>query len=125
MVATLLGSLAAAAPARPAGVCAYVNEATRMNVLERVVARLREEDPESRRIAFEFEFARAQGPVLEGGERDKVLDIVRGNGGIDAAVARAGMFVDRAREACGALPAGEVTEAMAEAPAMLLAGIAG
>ena len=65
------------------------------------------------------------GRPLEGGERDKVLDIVRGNGGIDAAVARAGMFVDRAREACGALPAGEVTEAMAEAPAMLLAGIAG
>jgi heptaprenyl diphosphate synthase len=64
------------------------------------------------------------GRPLEGGERDKVLDIVRSNGGVRAAVERAGRFVDVAREACRELPGGDVADAMAEAPAALLAGVA-
>ena len=60
------------------------------------------------------------GRPLDLAERDKVLDIVRSNGGVPAAIARAKDFVTEAERACDALPGGSTVEAMREATAALL-----
>ncbi|MEY2966813.1 MAG: hypothetical protein RLY50_863 [Actinomycetota bacterium] len=60
------------------------------------------------------------GRPLDLAERDKVLDIVRSNGGVPAAIARAKDFVVEAERACDALPGGGTVDAMREATAALL-----
>jgi heptaprenyl diphosphate synthase len=57
-------------------------------------------------------------------EREKVLHIVRSNGGVARAVERAGAFVEEAERACEALPQGGTTDAMRKATAALLATVA-
>jgi heptaprenyl diphosphate synthase len=57
-------------------------------------------------------------------EREKVLHIVRSNGGVARAVERAGAFVEEAERACDALPQGVTTDAMRKATAALLATVA-
>lgn len=63
------------------------------------------------------------GKPLDQAERDKVLEIVRTNGGVRDAIERAGMFVRRAEDACAALPRTDAVEALREAPAALLATV--
>ena len=63
------------------------------------------------------------GKPLDPSERTKVLDIVRSGTGVDSAVAHARRFVERAEQACAALPAGEPTEAMRASTAALLASV--
>ena len=63
------------------------------------------------------------GKPLNEVEREKVLHIVRSNGGVDSAIARAKIFVDEAERACDVLPRGEATDAMREATASLLASV--
>ena len=63
------------------------------------------------------------GKPLDPSERSKVLDIVRSGGGVDAAVAHARRFVERAEQACAALPGGEPTDAMRASTAALLASV--
>jgi len=57
-------------------------------------------------------------------EREKVLDIVRSNGGVQSAIAQAQSFVNDAIAACDALPKSATTIAMREATAALLATVA-
>ncbi len=60
------------------------------------------------------------GKPLDHAEREKVLSIVRENGGIAAAVARAGAFVAEAERLCDAMPKSGATDALRAAPAVLL-----
>jgi heptaprenyl diphosphate synthase len=64
------------------------------------------------------------GKPLEGVEREKVLDIVRSNGGVGAAIKTAQTFVARAEESCNALPQSAATEALRGASAYLLSTVA-
>lgn len=63
------------------------------------------------------------GKPLEHAEREKVLDIVRSNGGVPAAIEQAKSFVDAAERACDALPASETVNAMRATTASLLASV--
>jgi heptaprenyl diphosphate synthase len=64
------------------------------------------------------------GKPLEAAEREKVLDIVRSNGGVKSAIDTAKTFVARAEESCAALPASLATDALRGATASLLATVA-
>jgi heptaprenyl diphosphate synthase len=64
------------------------------------------------------------GKPLNQVEREKVLDIVRSNGGVKTAIAQAQSFVNDAIAACDALPNSATTVAMREATAALLATVA-
>jgi heptaprenyl diphosphate synthase len=57
-------------------------------------------------------------------EREKVLHIVRSNGGVATAIDRARAYVDEAERACDALPQSITTDAMRKATAALLATVA-
>jgi len=61
------------------------------------------------------------GKPLDHAEREKVLSIVRENGGVAAAVARAGAFVSEAEKLCDAMPRSVATDALRAAPHALLA----
>ena len=63
------------------------------------------------------------GKPLDHAEREKVLDIVRSNGGVENAIGRAKTFVDDAERACDAMPRGTAVDAMREATAALLASV--
>jgi len=60
------------------------------------------------------------GKPLDHAEREKVLDIVRSNGGVKKAIEQARSFVSQAHEACDALPATARVGAMRDAPVVLL-----
>ena len=64
------------------------------------------------------------GKPLNQVEREKVLDIVRSNGGVQSAISQAQSFVNDAITACDALPQSATTSAMREATAALLATVA-
>ena len=64
------------------------------------------------------------GKPLNQVEREKVLDIVRSNGGVQSAISQAQSFVNDAITACDALPRSATTSAMREATAALLATVA-
>jgi heptaprenyl diphosphate synthase len=57
-------------------------------------------------------------------EREKVLHIVRSNGGVAMAIDRARAYVDEAERACDALPQSATTDVMRKATAALLATVA-
>jgi heptaprenyl diphosphate synthase len=63
------------------------------------------------------------GSPLEPSERDKALEIVRANGGIASALATAREWAATAERACESLPASLATDALREAPGVLLASI--
>lgn len=63
------------------------------------------------------------GKPLDEVEREKVLHIVRSNGGVDSAKHRAKKYVEDAERACDRLPACEVTEAMRASTAALLSSV--
>ena len=63
------------------------------------------------------------GKPLDHAEREKVLDIVRSNGGVESALLHARRFVDDAENACSVLPRGSATDAMRESTAVLLASV--
>ena len=63
------------------------------------------------------------GKPLDQAEREKVLDIVRSNGGVENAIERAKSFVSDAERACDAMPKGDAVDAMREATAALLASV--
>ncbi|MFM9226495.1 MAG: polyprenyl synthetase family protein [Actinomycetota bacterium] len=63
------------------------------------------------------------GKPLEHAEREKVLDIVRSNGGVPAAIEHAKNFVADAERACDSLPGGATVDAMRETTASLLARV--
>ena len=63
------------------------------------------------------------GKPLDPVEREKVLSIVRSNGGIETAIARATWFVEDAERICSQLPRCAATEAMRAATADLLASV--
>jgi heptaprenyl diphosphate synthase len=63
------------------------------------------------------------GRPLEHAEREKVLDIVRSNGGVVSAINRARDFVSVAESVCDRLPRGGATEAMRASTAQLLATV--
>ena len=63
------------------------------------------------------------GRPLEHAEREKVLDIVRSNGGVASAINRARDFVKVAESVCDRLPRGGATDAMRESTAQLLATV--
>ena len=63
------------------------------------------------------------GRPLEHAEREKVLDIVRSNGGVASAINRARDFVSVAESVCDRLPRGGATDAMRESTAQLLATV--
>jgi len=60
------------------------------------------------------------GKPLDHAEREKVLDIVRSNGGVKKAIEHARGFVSKAHEACGSLPSTTRVSAMRDAPVALL-----
>ncbi|MGA0117228.1 MAG: polyprenyl synthetase family protein [Ilumatobacteraceae bacterium] len=64
------------------------------------------------------------GKPLNQAEREKVLDIVRSNGGVKTAINQAQSFVNDASAACDALPQSATTVVMREATAALLATVA-
>lgn len=64
------------------------------------------------------------GKPLNDVEREKVLHIVRSNGGVATAIDRARAFVADAERACDAMPQGATTDAMRKATAALLATVA-
>lgn len=64
------------------------------------------------------------GKPLDGAEREKVLDIVRSNGGVASAIETAKTFVVRAEESCATLPASIATDALRGATASLLSTVA-
>jgi len=64
------------------------------------------------------------GKPLDGAEREKVLDIVRSNGGVKSAIETARTFVAKAEESCAALPKSQAAEALRGATASLLATVA-
>jgi len=61
------------------------------------------------------------GKPLDMAEREKALGIVRGNGGITAAMSVAREWADRAEAACELLPASVATDVLHAAPSALLA----
>jgi len=63
------------------------------------------------------------GRPLDADQRRRALAIVRNGDGVDAAIAHAQMFVDRAVSACAALDDSAATDAMRAAPAALLATV--
>ncbi len=63
------------------------------------------------------------GAPLDAPRQDKALAIVRSNDGVEAAVGTARDYVDRAVEACAALPDTPATEALRGAPSALLASV--
>ncbi len=71
------------------------------------------------------ELAELLGKPLDPAERDKALGIVRGEDGIEQAIAAAHRFVDAAVAACASLGDGAVVEALRAAPASLLANVPG
>ena len=70
------------------------------------------------------ELSNLLGKPLDHAEREKVLDIVRSNGGVPAAVEQAKRFVDDAERACDVLPQSATTDAMRATTAALLASVA-
>ena len=60
------------------------------------------------------------GKPLDVAEREKAISIVRGNGGVEASMAVAREWCDRASAACDLLPASAATDALRAAPAALL-----
>ena len=64
------------------------------------------------------------GKPLNEVEREKVLHIVRSNGGIASAIEKARAYVADAESACDALPQSATTDAMRKATAALLATVA-
>lgn len=60
------------------------------------------------------------GKPLDSDERMKVLDIVRSNGGVPAAIEQAKSFVSRSERICDELPRSAATDAMRESTAQLL-----
>lgn len=64
------------------------------------------------------------GKPLDQAEREKVLDVVRSNGGVDEAIVHARSYVAAAESACDALPQSITTDAMREATSALLASVA-
>ena len=60
------------------------------------------------------------GKPLDHAEREKVLDIVRSNGGVKKAIEQARSFVAKAHDACNALPSTTRVGAMRDAPVALL-----
>lgn len=69
------------------------------------------------------ELADVLGKPLNVAERDKALSIVRSNGGIEAAIELAEMYVEAAEEACEDLPNTAATVALRFAPNALLASV--
>jgi len=69
------------------------------------------------------ELADVLGKPLNVAERDKALSIVRSNGGIEAAIELAEMYVEAAEEACQDLPNTSATVALRFAPNALLASV--
>jgi heptaprenyl diphosphate synthase len=69
------------------------------------------------------ELADVLGKPLDMAERDKALSIVRSNGGIEAAIEVAEMYVEAAEEACRALPNSAATVALRFAPNHLLSTV--
>jgi len=69
------------------------------------------------------ELADVLGKPLNVAERDKALSIVRSNGGIEAAIELAEMYVEAAEEACQDLPNTAATVALRFAPNALLASV--
>ena len=69
------------------------------------------------------ELADVLGKPLNVAERDKALSIVRSNGGIEAAIELAEMYVEAAEEACQDLPNTAATVALRVAPNALLASV--
>ena len=69
------------------------------------------------------ELADVLGKPLNVAERDKALSIVRSNGGIEAAIELAEMYVEVAEEACQDLPNTAATVALRFAPNALLASV--
>lgn len=65
------------------------------------------------------------GKPLDHAERDKVLEIVRSNGGVGEAIERASDFVGRAVDACATLPDTEAATALRTAPQVLLDSVTG
>ena len=63
------------------------------------------------------------GKPLDQVEREKVLGIVRSNGGVQSAIERAKDFVAQAESICDRLPQGAATDAMRESTAQLLATV--
>ena len=63
------------------------------------------------------------GKPLDEVEREKVLHIVRSNGGVESAKQRAKTYVDDAERACDLLPSSQVTDAMRASTAALLASV--
>ena len=63
------------------------------------------------------------GRPLEHAEREKVLDIVRSNGGVASAIDRARDFVSVAESVCDRLPRGAATDAMRASTAQLLSTV--
>jgi heptaprenyl diphosphate synthase len=61
------------------------------------------------------------GRPLEPSEREKALEIVRVNGGVDSALVTAREWAERAVESCVDLPSSSATDALRAAPAALLA----
>ena len=61
------------------------------------------------------------GKPLDTAERDKALAIVRSNGGVEASLAIAHEWCERAEGACNLLPASPATEVLRATPAALLA----
>ena len=64
------------------------------------------------------------GRPLEPAERDKALAIVRGNGGLDSAMAAAAQWSDAAESVTASLPRTAATESLRAAPSALLAALA-
>ena len=60
------------------------------------------------------------GRPLDAVERDKALAIVRSNGGVESAMTTARRYVQEAESICGALPPGEIADALRAAPSALL-----
>jgi len=63
------------------------------------------------------------GGPLDDGARSEALELVRGGDGVADAVAVAEEYVVRAESLCADLPAGPATDALAAAPAALLASV--
>lgn len=63
------------------------------------------------------------GKPLDHVEREKVLDVVRSNGGVVEAITHARSYVSAAEQACDALPRSLTTDVMREATSALLASV--
>lgn len=63
------------------------------------------------------------GKPLDHAERDKALQVVRGNGGVQAALVTAREWVDRAVRACDGFPPSAATDVLREAPQLLLTSL--